>query len=144
MLTRTFALTVFFALASCSWFRPDPPEYDAVRLESGLVVRDIVVPNAGVEVEAGDAVTLHYELRLADLTLVESSRDSGRPLHFLVGMGTMPAGLEQGLIGMRLFGRRRIVVPPELAYGAEGRPPRIPAGATLTFDVELMEHVAGH
>jgi FKBP-type peptidyl-prolyl cis-trans isomerase len=135
------ALVLVPLLAGCAWFRPDPPEYEAVRLESGLVLRDLVVPQNGVEVADGDTVAVHYDLRLDDRTLVESSASTGLPLRFQVGAGAVPCGLEQGVIGMRLFGRRRLTVPPALAYGAEGRPPRIPPGATLVFDVELMEHV---
>ena len=128
-------------LAGCAWFRPHPPEYDSLRLESGLVLRDLVVPDAGAEVTAGDTVAVHYDLRLADRTLIESSTSTGLPLRFEVGAGAVPSGLEQGVLGMRLFGRRRLTVPPALAYGEAGRPPRIPPGATLVFDLELMEHV---
>ncbi len=127
-------------LAGCSWFRPTPPHYDAVTYESGLVVRDLVVPDEGPEVAPGDTVALHYELRLADRTLVESSQVTGQPLQFEVGAGTVPRGLELGVVGMRLFGRRRLQVPSALAFGADGRPPRIPPDAAVTFDVELMEH----
>jgi FKBP-type peptidyl-prolyl cis-trans isomerase len=141
MLKRACALALGLALSGCAWFRPDPPEYDAVRLESGLIVRDLVVPNAGTGVERGDTVAVHYDLRLADRSLVESSSSTGQPLRFEVGKGEVPSGLDEGVLGMRLFGRRRLTLPPELAYGAEGRPPRIPPGATLIFDVELMEHV---
>ena len=141
MPTRLLALFSILALSSCAWFRPDPPEYDSVRLESGLVLRDLVVPETGVEVVVGDTVAVHYDLRLADRTLVESSTATGVPLRFEVGAGVVPIGLEQGVLGMRLFGRRRLTVPPDLAYGPAGRPPRIPPGATLVFDVELMEHV---
>jgi FKBP-type peptidyl-prolyl cis-trans isomerase len=140
-MTRFVALALGCFLASCAWFRPDPPEYDDVRLESGLVLRDLVVPETGAEVAQGDTVAVHYELHLGDRSLVESSTDTGVPLRFRVGAGEVPSGLDQGVLGMRLFGRRRLTVPPSLAYGAEGRPPRIPPDATLIFDVELMEHI---
>ena len=141
MPTRLLALVPALALAGCAWFRTDPPEYESLRLESGLVVRDLVVPEAGTEVGSGDTVAVNYDLWLEDRSLVESSTSTGRPLRFLVGAGEVPSGLDQGVLGMRLFGRRRLTVPPELAYGPEGRPPRIPADTTLIFDVELMEHV---
>jgi len=137
---RAAALAALFLAAGCAWFASPPPEYPVQTLESGLVVHDLVVPESGAPVERGDAVTIHFELRLADDGLVESSRDQGRALHFEVGAGAVPPGLEQGVLGMRLFGRRRIVVPPALGYGAAGRAPLIPPDATLTFDVELMEH----
>jgi len=141
-LLHLFALAWLPFLGGCfSWFRPDPPEYPSVTLPSGLVIRDQAVPEAGPEVAPGDLVAIHYDLWLADRTLVESSRSTGMPLSFEVGAGVVPAGLDEGVLGMRLFGRRRLLVPPALAYGAEGRPPRIPPEATLTFDVEVMEHV---
>ena len=127
-------------LTGCGLFRPDPPEYDAVELASGVTVRDLVVPDAGLAVVAGDEVAVHYELRLRDRTLVESSRESGLPLRFHVGAGSVPLGLEQGVVGMRLFGRRRLHVPSELAFGSAGRPPRIPPDAPVVFEIELMEH----
>lgn len=141
MLKRALAPALGLVLSGCAWLRPDPPEYDAVRLESGLIVRDLVVPEAGVVVERGDTVAVHYDLRLADRSLVETSSATGHPLRFEVGNGEVPSGLDEGVLGMRLFGRRRLTLPPELAYGSEGRPPRIPPGATLIFDVELMELV---
>jgi FKBP-type peptidyl-prolyl cis-trans isomerase len=127
-------------VASCAWMRPSAPEYPRIERGGGLVIRDLVVPEAGAEVDSGDAVAIHYQLWLSDHTLVESSLDSGQPLRFEIGQGQVLPGLEQGLLGMRLYGSRRIVVPPELGYGSEGRPPLIPGDSTLTFDVELMEH----
>ena len=143
---RLAAIPLSLALAAssgCAWFRPDPPEYDTVELASGLVVRDLVVPEAGTAVKAGDTVAVHYELRLADRSLVESSVESGQPLRFQVGTRVVPAGLDEGVLGMRLFGRRRLTVPPDLGFGAEGKPPLVPPDATLIFDVELMELLSG-
>jgi FKBP-type peptidyl-prolyl cis-trans isomerase len=137
---RTWLPALLSLFSSCAWMRPDPPDYPRIERSDGLVIRDLVVPEAGAEVDSGDAVAIHYELWLSDHTLVESSLDSGQPLRFEIGKGQVPPGLEQGVLGMRLYGSRRIVVPPELAYGSEGRPPLIPADSTLTFDVELMEH----
>jgi FKBP-type peptidyl-prolyl cis-trans isomerase len=134
-------LLALAALSSgCAWFRPRAPRYDAVADESGLAHRDLVVPEQGPQVAEGDEVAIHYELRLEDGTRVESSQDAGQPLRFRIGDGTVPRGLDRGLVGMRLFGRRRLNVPSELAFGSEGRPPRIPPDATVVFEVELMEH----
>src|SRR5262245_42008831 len=132
---------IVLLLTGCTWFRPDPPDYPQLQQSSGLLVRDLVVPDAGAEVAPGDTVAVHFQLRLLDLTLVESSVATGQPLRFQVGDGTVPRGLDEGLVGMRLFGRRRVTVPPALAFGPEGRPPLIPPDATVIFDVELMEHV---
>jgi FKBP-type peptidyl-prolyl cis-trans isomerase len=137
MLIRNLALGLL--LAGCSWSRPAPPEYPEIRQPSGLTTRDLVVPSSGPEVAAGDTVGIHFQLRLLDRSLVESSEETGQPLRFQVGAGVVPRGLDEGVIGMRLFGRRRLTLPPTLAFGAEGRPPLIPGDATVVFDVELME-----
>jgi len=140
--SRILRLLVAGSLAlapGCAWFQPDPPEYESVEHASGLVVRDLVVPESGVTVKDGDTVAVHYDLLLADRSLVESSTDSGQALRFQVGAGAVPRGLDEGVIGMRLFGRRRLTVPPSLGFGAEGRPPLVPPDATLIFEVELME-----
>jgi len=136
--THLWILATAF-LGGCSWFRPEPPDYDSVALASGLVIRDLVVPENGPEARAGDSVGVHYELFLADRTPIESSLDTGTPLRFELGSGAVPRGLEEGILGMRLFGRRRLTVPSALAFGDAGRPPEIPPGATVLFDVELME-----
>ena len=130
---------LWLALSSCSLFRPRPPVYDPVYTASGLTLRDLVVPDQGELVQPGDTVTIEYLLRLEDGTKIDSTEDRGRPVTFQQGAGQVPAGLDEGLLGMCLFGRRRIIIPPELGYGAEGMPPDIPPHATLVFDVELIE-----
>ena len=139
ILSAAWLLGLSALLGGCTLFRPDPPEYDAVVLESGVVVKDLVVPEAGATAREGDAVAVEYDLALESGEQVDSSRTRAVPVRFRLGEGRAPAGLEQGLIGMRLFGRRLIIVPPELAYGEAGRPPRIPPNATVRFDVELVE-----
>jgi len=131
-------LLLSFSLTGCALFRPHPPEYAPVVLESGLWMRDLLVPESGAQVRVGDSVAIHFDLRLEDNTLIESTWDSGEPVELVVGAGEVPAGLEEGLIGMRVFGRRQLVVPPDLAYGDEGRPPLVPPEATLRFEIELM------
>ena len=133
-------LAIPLLLASCSLFRAKPPDYHSVRSESGLITRDLVVPEQGELVENGDLVAIHYEMWISGGALVESSQDRGGPVRFEVGAGQVPPGLDEGILGMRRFGRRRIVVPSALGFGPEGRPADIPADATLIFDVELMEH----
>lgn len=143
MKLRVLLLALWTLGACCSW-RPAPPTYPSVMLDSGLVRQDLVVPEQGVPVAPGDEVAIHFELRLDDGTLVESSRVGGEPLRFTVGDASVPVGLSQGVQGMKLFGRRLLVVPPQLGYGEAGLPPAIPPSATLTFEVELMEHEPAH
>jgi FKBP-type peptidyl-prolyl cis-trans isomerase len=138
----TVLLTVGLTTGCASWFRPSPPVYPVIERASGLVVQDLLIPDSGASVEMGDQVVLHYALSLLSGGRIESSEETGQPLRFQVGSGQVPAGLEEGVIGMRLFGRRRLRVPAQLGFGATGWPPRIPPEATLVFEVELLEHLA--
>jgi len=105
---------------------------------SGLQYRDDQV-GTGAEAKAGDHVAVHYTGTLMDGTKFDSSRDRGKPLEFVLGAGSVIQGWDEGIQGMRVGGRRRLVIPAALGYGARGYPPVIPANATLIFDVELME-----
>ena len=99
----------------------------------------------GAEARAGRRATVHYTLWLYDSSradnkgsLVESS--VGRqPFPFTLGAGGVIRGWDQGVVGMKVGGQRRLVLPPELAYGASGNPPAIPRNATLVFDIELLD-----
>lgn len=90
--------------------------------------------------EAGKVVMVHYTGWLTDGSKFDSSRDRDRPLNFKIG--NLPRevieGWDRGIRGMRVGGRRKLVIPPELGYAHEGYPPVIPPDATLVFDVELV------
>jgi FKBP-type peptidyl-prolyl cis-trans isomerase len=105
---------------------------------SGLQYRDELV-GGGAEARAGSRVSVHYTGTLESGAKFDSSRDRGKPFEFVLGTGTVIRGWDEGLVGMRVGGRRRLVIPAALGYGARGFPPVIPANATLVFDVELME-----
>jgi FKBP-type peptidyl-prolyl cis-trans isomerase len=82
---------------------------------------------------------VHYTGWLADGTKFDSSVDSGQPFSFIIGTGKVIKGWDEGVATMKVGGKRRLIIPPELGYGATGYPPIIPANAQLTFDVELLE-----
>ena len=92
----------------------------------------------GPGVKAGDTVSVHYVGRLADGKTFDSSKDRGQPFELAVGQGQVIKGWEVGLIGMQVGGVRRLVIPPDEAYGKRGVPPTIPPNATLQFEVELV------
>lgn len=93
----------------------------------------------GPEAKSGDRVKVHYTGRLLDGTKFDSSRDRGEPFAFTLGKGEVIKGWDLGVVGMKKGGQRKLVIPGSLAYGKAGSPPKIPADATLEFDVELVE-----
>jgi FKBP-type peptidyl-prolyl cis-trans isomerase len=104
---------------------------------SGLQIIDIKI-GTGDEAQKGQTVSVHYTGWLADGTKFDSSLDRGQPLSFILGGGQMIPGFDEGVVGMKVGGERRLIIPPDLAYGAQGRPPKIPANAELTFDIQLV------
>ena len=126
------------ALSSCAILGGCPPSYEPVTLESGVVLRDVVVPIEGQEAAVGDLVRVHYELNLADGTAVDSSYERGQPLETTLGAGLLPPGIEEGIVGMRVFGRRTIEVPPAMGYGETGMGDRVPPNSRLLVRLELM------
>ena len=104
---------------------------------SGLQFIDIEV-GTGDSPQSGQTVEVHYTGWLADGTKFDSSLDRGQPFSFVLGAGRVIAGWDEGVASMKVGGERRLIIPPELAYGESGYPPVIPANAELTFDVELL------
>jgi FKBP-type peptidyl-prolyl cis-trans isomerase len=103
----------------------------------GLQIEDLVT-GTGTQAARGDEVSVDYTGKLEDGTVFDSSQGRG-VFKFVLGEKKVIQGWEQGLIGMRIGGKRKLVIPPSLAYGSRGAPPRIPANATLTFEVELRD-----
>jgi len=93
----------------------------------------------GAEAKAGDTVTVNYIGTLADGTKFDSSYDRNQPFTFTLGAGDVIKGWDLGVVGMKVGGKRKLVIPPELGYGDQGAGSLIPPGATLVFEVELLE-----
>jgi protein-disulfide isomerase len=108
-----------------------------VILPGSLVVKDVKV-GTGPAVKSGDTVSVHYVGTLTDGKEFDSSRKHGQPFDFEVGKGRVIKGWEQGLVGMKVGGRRTLVIPPDLAYGPRGMGAVIPPSSTLMFDIELL------
>jgi len=106
-------------------------------LSHALLKEDLIV-GRGAIAKAGDDVVVHYVGRLADGTQFDSSRARRDPLDFSLGAGDMIKGWDEGLPGMKVGGKRKLTIPPELAYGDQGLAGIIPPQATLVFEVELL------
>lgn len=106
-------------------------------LPSGLVFEDLIVGD-GATADSGSTVTMHYTGWLTDGTQFDSSVDRGQPFVFRLGAGQVISGWDQGVQGMRIGGKRKLTIPPDLGYGTRGAGGVIPANATLIFDVELL------
>jgi len=93
----------------------------------------------GAEAKAGATVSVHYTGWLTDGTKFDPAVDRGTPFEFPLGAGNVIAGWDQGVEGMKVGGKRRLTIPPDLGYGAQGAGGAIPPNATLVFDVELLD-----
>jgi hypothetical protein len=117
--------------------KPGTPTTPSAGLGAGLVIKDVTV-GKGREARAGDKLEVHYVGTLNDGTQFDSSRTRNTPFTFTIGKGMVIKGWEQGLLGMKVGGRRKLTIPPDLAYGDRGVPGTIPAKSTLNFDIELL------
>ncbi len=109
-----------------------------VKTSSGLQYADLVV-GKGREAHAGETATVHYTGTLVDGTKFDSSKDRNQPFSFRLGAGRVIKGWDEGVEGMKIGGARKLVIPPQLGYGARGAGARIPPNATLIFQVELLD-----
>jgi FKBP-type peptidyl-prolyl cis-trans isomerase len=116
---------------------PPPVTGDTIATSSGL--QYIVLQSGeGTQAEQGKVVSVHYTGWLTDGTKFDSSVDRNQPIRFPVGTGHVIPGWDEAVGMMRVGDRWRIILPPDIAYGAQGRPPVIPPSSTLIFDVELV------
>ncbi|MCA9591892.1 MAG: FKBP-type peptidyl-prolyl cis-trans isomerase [Myxococcales bacterium] len=93
----------------------------------------------GPAAKSGDTVKVHYTGRLMDGTKFDSSLDRDEPFSFTLGQGQVIKGWDEGVVGMKKGGKRKLVIPSDMAYGKRGSPPKIPPDAPLQFEIELLE-----
>jgi FKBP-type peptidyl-prolyl cis-trans isomerase len=135
---RTILIVIVLALAvAVVWYVITHRGNAEVTTASGLKYSDLVV-GTGATPQRGQTVTVHYAGMLENGTKFDSSYDRGVPSDFRIGVGAVIKGWDEGLMSMKVGGKRKLIIPPNLGYGPEGRPPTIPGNATLVFDVELL------
>lgn len=110
---------------------------DGQDLNTDLKIEDLKVGD-GAEAQTGQTVKVHYVGTLTDETKFDSSRDRNEPFEFTLGGGEVIQGWDQGLVGMKIGGIRKLTIPPELGYGSADLG-KIPPNSTLNFEVELLE-----
>jgi FKBP-type peptidyl-prolyl cis-trans isomerase len=113
----------------------------AIKTASGLTIEDLVVGD-GATAAAGQRVSVHYTGWLDSGgkpgAKFDSSKDRGQPFMFSLGKGEVIRGWDEGVTGMKIGGKRKLTIPPNLGYGTRGAGGAIPPNATLVFDVELL------
>lgn len=116
----------------------DPPDETETRVtETGLGIEDLKVGD-GAAAEPGNRVTVHYVGRLESGKVFDDSKKRGEPYAFKLGHGKVIAGWDEGVVGMKVGGLRRLTVPAKLGYGERGQMPTIPPNALLEFEIELI------
>jgi peptidylprolyl isomerase len=113
-----------------------PEQY--IKSPSGLAYLEIK-PGTGASPVAGKQVKVHYTGTLENGAKFDSSVDRGQPFSFTIGVGQVIPGWDEGVLSMKVGGKRKLVIPSQLGYGASGAGGVIPPNATLIFDVELLE-----
>ncbi len=141
-----FAITV--ALAGCqtsalrsipqlSAYPGDPTSMEKQITKSGLAYIDQVI-GTGAEAKTGEKVTVHYTGYLTDGKKFDSSVDRNKPFTFVIGLGQVIKGWDEGVASMKVGGKRKLLIPANLGYGTRGAGGVIPPNADLVFDVELI------
>ena len=118
--------------------KSEPAAANTVKTPSGLAYVDIVA-GSGASPVSGKPVKVHYTGVLENGTKFDSSVDRGEPFVFTIGVGQVIPGWDEGVMSMKVGGKRKLIVPPQLGYGAAGAGGVIPPNATLIFDVELLD-----
>jgi FKBP-type peptidyl-prolyl cis-trans isomerase len=145
---RKIALCALIALTAACGEKPSAPAADAPLPPPPAVNKLEIVdlqPGAGAEIAAGQRAVVQYTGWLYEASApdkkgkeFDSSKNAGQPFKFVIDAGQVIKGWDQGVVGMKVGGSRRLTIPPELGYGDAGAGGVIPPGATLVFDVDLI------
>ena len=125
-------------------FDPDSISKPEVEVPDGPPPKELeiddITEGEGTEAQAGDTLTMQYVgVNYSNGEEFDTSWDKPEPFSFQLGAGSVIPGWDQGIVGMKVGGRRQLIIPPELGYGAQGQPPDIPPDETLIFVVDLLD-----
>ncbi|MBI5483716.1 MAG: FKBP-type peptidyl-prolyl cis-trans isomerase [Deltaproteobacteria bacterium] len=140
-LVKFFAVGILAALITVPAFaaqEANKAEARTVTTPSGLKYVDVVV-GKGASPVAGKQVRVHYTGTLENGKKFDSSLDRGQPFSFTIGVGQVIPGWDEGVMTMKVGGKRKLIIPSKLGYGTRGAGAAIPPNATLLFDVELLD-----
>jgi len=115
------------------------PPAGAPAPQGGELVMEDTIVGTGAEAVAGSKVSVHYTGRLTDGTKFDSSLDRNQPFVFNLGASQVIKGWDEGVVGMKVGGKRKLTIPPHLAYGESGAGDAVPPNATLVFEIELLD-----
>ncbi|HSA84530.1 MAG TPA: FKBP-type peptidyl-prolyl cis-trans isomerase [Patescibacteria group bacterium] len=116
----------------------ESPTPDVIQTTSADLKIEEITQGSGAEVKAGDTILIHYKGTLPDGTQFDSSYDRGEPFETQIGVGQVIQGWDQGVIGMKVGGKRTLTIPPSLGYGDQAAG-SIPPNSTLIFELELLD-----
>ena len=136
LLVVLLVVSLNLTLNSCS--KEEKMSGDTQTTSSGLQFI-VIKEGTGDKPKKGGTVKVHYTGKLEDGTVFDSSVKRGVPIEFQLGVGRVIKGWDEGIADMKEGGKRQLIIPPDLGYGANGYPPVIPPNSTLIFDVELVE-----
>src|SRR5262245_17962332 len=130
-------LCVALAIIGVALWRNFASTGSEISTATGLKYVDEIV-GTGESPSPGKFVKVHYTGWLENGAQFDSSADHGQPIDFPIGVGKVIKGWDEGLMTMKVGGRRKLIIPPDLGYGSRGRGPKIPPNSTLIFEVELL------
>ncbi len=130
-------ISMIVALLSAAFLSAAEKE-KLMETSSGLQYLDLV-KGAGREAHVGETASVHYTGWLKDGSKFDSSLDRGQPFQFRLGAGRVIKGWDEGVVGMNIGSKRKLIIPPHLGYGKRGAGRVIPPNATLIFEVELLD-----
>jgi len=134
---KVLIFTLPLVFPSCGGEEPDS-RWAPVVTESGLIIEDLKVGD-GDEARVGRQVTVHYTGWLTNGTKFDSSHDRMSPFEFALGGGSVIRGWDEGVVGMKVGGKRKLTIPPEMGYEKDGMGQTIPPNATLVYEIELLK-----